>query len=72
MTEELRNAISLLNKHSIFLVYCANICLGTQGPFVQLYTEEEIDEVLKMEPEEEVTEEDLLSSGIDEIMIAGE
>ena len=49
MTEDLKEAIVYLKSKKILPVYCPNESLGTDGPFIQLDTFEEIDHMIKVE-----------------------
>lgn len=49
MTEELKKSILQLWSKNIQLVWCPNESLGSSGPFVQLDSFEEIEEMLEYE-----------------------
>jgi hypothetical protein len=49
MTKGLKEAIVYLKSKKILPVYCPNESLGTDGPFIQLDTFEEIEHMIKIE-----------------------
>jgi len=49
MTKSLKEAIVYLKSKKILPVYCPNESLGTDGPFIQLDTFEEIERMIKIE-----------------------
>ena len=66
MTKELEKSIVFLKSKNILPVYCPNENLGTEGPFIQLDTMEEIEIMINIEDRKEpsfVEEGELLITG---------
>ncbi len=72
MNKNLEQVISFLKSKSIFLIYCPNSHLGTHGPFVPLDSLDEIEEIINMKNKEEMSEQELLAKGFEEIFISGD
>ena len=67
MKESIKEAIDFLKTKKIFLVYCPNEILKTKGPFFQIDTLDQIEEIIELEDLQEK-----LSSKVETMVSVGD